>query len=205
MTFITMLFGLFKKKERTVDPMKFLIVGLGNMGYEYDKTRHNIGFDILDNMAEDSETVWAHKKLGDITSIKYRGKKLILLKPSTYVNRSGKAIQYWMQKEKIKSGNLFVIVDDLNLELGKIRIRAKGSNGGHNGLKDIQDHIGTQYARLRFGIGSNFHKGRQVDFVLGKWRADEKNQLDDLIKKSSEAAKAFTYIGIARTMSQHNN
>jgi len=200
-----MFFGFFKKKDRTPDPMKFLIVGLGNMGAEYDNTRHNIGFEIVDFLASESDATWAHKKLGDMTTIKHRGKKLVLIKPSTYMNRSGKSIQYWMQKENIKKENLFVIVDDLNLQFGKIRIRPKGSDGGHNGLKDIQNYIGNQYARLRFGIGSDFSKGRQVDFVLGKWESDEKNQVKELIKLSADAAKSFTHHGINQTMTKFNN
>ena len=129
--------------------MKFLIVGLGNMGADYDDTRHNIGFEVVDAIANESEATWEHKKLGDLSKVKYRGKTLLLLKPSTYMNRSGKAIQYWMQKEKIKKENLLVIVDDLNLQFGKIRLRGKGSDGGHNGLKDIQNYIGAQYARIK--------------------------------------------------------
>ena len=158
----------FKKKKKYTDPMKFLIVGLGNMGADYDDTRHNVGFEIVEALASESDATWEHKKLGDMTKIKHRGKSLILLKPSTYMNRSGKAIQYWMQKEKIKKENLLVIVDDLNLQFGKIRLRGKGSDGGHNGLKDIQNYLGAQYPRIRVGIGDDFRKGQQVDFVLGK-------------------------------------
>lgn len=200
-----MLFGIFKKKDKSPDPMKFLIVGIGNMGAEYDQTRHNIGFDILDHMAKEADATWSHKKLGDITEIKHRGKKLVLLKPSTYVNRSGKAVQYWLQKEKIKKENLLVVVDDLNLNFGKIRLRPKGSDGGHNGLRDIQNHISTQYSRLRFGIGSDFHKGKQVDFVLGKWSDEENENLTNYITAAAEAAKGFTHIGITRAMSEFNN
>lgn len=200
-----MLFGLFKKKDRTPDPMKYLIAGLGNMGAEYDNTRHNIGFDIVDQLAEDGKATWAHKKLGDICEIKHRGRKLILLKPSTYMNRSGKAIKYWLEKENVQPQNLFVIVDDLNIDFGKVRIRGKGSDGGHNGLKDIQNYIGTNYARLRFGIGNKFREGGQVDYVLGKWSEKESKELPDLIKRSKDAALAFSFIGMDRTMSQFNN
>ena len=184
--------------------MKFLIVGLGNMGADYDDTRHNIGFEVVDAIANESEATWEHKKLGDLSKVKYRGKTLLLLKPSTYMNRSGKAIQYWMQKEKIKKENLLVIVDDLNLQFGKIRLRGKGSDGGHNGLKDIQNYIGAQYARIRIGIGDDFRKGQQVDFVLGKWSSEERNDLPNLIKKSVDTVKAFAHIGIGRAMTQYN-
>ena len=187
--------------------MKYLIAGLGNMGADYDDTRHNVGFNVLDILAEGGKAEWAHKKLGDLTNIKYRGRNIVLLKPSTYMNRSGKAIQYWLQKEKIKPENLFVIVDDLNIDFGRMRIRAKGSDGGHNGLRDIENYIGTNYARLRIGIGigNQFSGGGQVNFVLGKWTDEEKTELPQLLDKATKAAKAFTHIGINRTMSQFNN
>tara|TARA_Y100000385_G_scaffold291229_1_gene367980 strand:- start:7668 stop:8273 length:606 start_codon:yes stop_codon:yes gene_type:complete len=194
----------FKKKKKYTDPMKFLIVGLGNMGADYDDTRHNVGFEIVEALASESDATWEHKKLGDMTKIKHRGKSLILLKPSTYMNRSGKAIQYWMQKEKIKKENLLVIVDDLNLQFGKIRLRGKGSDGGHNGLKDIQNYLGAQYPRIRVGIGDDFRKGQQVDFVLGKWSKEERDELHSLLKKTTDAAKAFTHIGLSRTMTDYN-
>ncbi len=185
--------------------MKYLIAGLGNMGADYDDTRHNVGFNVLDILAEGGKAEWAHKKLGDLTKIKYRGRNIVLLKPSTYMNRSGKAIQYWLQKEKIKPKNLFVIVDDLNIDFGRMRIRAKGSDGGHNGLRDIENYIGTNYARLRIGIGNQFSGGGQVNFVLGKWTEEEKTELPQLLDEATKAAKAFTHIGINQTMSQFNN
>ena len=199
-----MFFGIFKKKKIIPDPMKYLVVGLGNMGAEYDDTRHNVGFAILDALADEVDAKWEHKKLGDMTKIKYRGRNIILLKPSTYMNLSGKAIQYWVQKEKIILENLFVIVDDLNLEFGKMRIRAKGSDGGHNGLKDIQNYVGIKYARLRFGIGNQFSRGGKVDFVLGKWEEEEKTKLPKLLDQATKATKSFTHIGINRTMTQFN-
>jgi PTH1 family peptidyl-tRNA hydrolase len=200
-----MFFRLFKKKDRTPDPMKYLIVGLGNMGAEYEGTRHNIGFEVADHLAEKGGATWSQKKLGDLTSVKFRGRTLLLLKPSTYMNRSGKAIRYWLEKENIKAQNLFVIVDDKNLDFGRLRIRSKGSDGGHNGLKDIQDHIGTNYTRLRIGIGDDFGRGGQVDFVLGKWSEEERLKLKSIISTAAEAAESFTYIGTERTMSQFNN
>ena len=200
-----MFFGLFKKKKTFSDPMKYLVVGLGNMGAEYEDTRHNVGFEILDIIASELNAEWSHKKLGDLSKIRYRGRTIILLKPSTYMNRSGKSIHYWMQKEKIAPENLFVIVDDLNIDFGRIRIRKKGSDGGHNGLKDIQSYIGTNFARLRFGIGGQFKTGSQVNFVLGKWTDDEREKLQDLMHKSVQAIKAFSHVGIGQTMSQFNN
>lgn len=194
----------FKKKKKYADPMKFLIVGLGNMGADYDDTRHNVGFEVLDLLAAESDAKWEHKKLGDISAIKHKGKSLILLKPSTYMNKSGKALQYWMQKEKIKLENVLIVVDDLNLQFGKIRLRGKGSNGGHNGLKDIQNYVGTEYARIRIGIGDDFRKGQQVDYVLGKWSDDELIDLEGILQKSVSAIKAFTHIGLSRAMTEHN-
>jgi PTH1 family peptidyl-tRNA hydrolase len=194
---------LFGKKEET-DPMKYLLVGLGNMGAEYDDTRHNVGFEIVDALAKELRGKWEHEQLGDLTTVKYKGRTLILLKPSTYMNRSGKSVRYWMQKKKILPENLLVIVDDLNLEFGKIRLRGKGSDGGHNGLKDIQQHIGNDYARLRIGIGGDFGRGRQVDHVLGKWDKKELEQLQDLIFKACTSAKGFATIGLKHAMSQFN-
>jgi PTH1 family peptidyl-tRNA hydrolase len=194
---------IFGTKE-VEDPMKYLLVGMGNMGAEYDDTRHNIGFEIVDALAKEFRGKWEHEQLGDITTIKYKGRTLILLKPSTYMNRSGKAVRYWMQKKKIQPENLLVIVDDLNLQFGKIRLRGKGSDGGHNGLKDIQQFIGTNYARLRIGIGDDFGRGRQVDYVLGKWDKKELEQLQDVIFKACSSAKGFTTIGLKHAMSQFN-
>lgn len=194
----------FRKKQKYQDPMKFLIVGLGNMGADYDQTRHNVGFEVVDKLASDSDATWEYKKLGDLTKVKHRGRTLLLLKPSTYMNRSGKAIQYWMQKENIKKENLLVVVDDLNLDFGKIRLRGKGSDGGHNGLRDVQNYLGSQYPRLRIGIGDDFRQGQQVDFVLGKWSEDEKKDLDTLLDKACKVVQSFTHIGLSRTMTEYN-
>ena len=146
------------------DDMKYLIVGLGNIGAEYHNTRHNIGFDVLDALAKKREVEFKTDKLGDVVEFKFKGRLFILLKPSTYMNLSGKAVNYWMQKKKIQKENLLVIVDDLNIPFGKIRLRGKGSDGGHNGIKDINQMIGSKYARLRFGIGDEFSKGKASQF-----------------------------------------
>lgn len=185
--------------------MKFLIVGLGNMGADYDGTRHNVGFDVVDHLAEKYGGTWKDQMLGDIAEIKHKGRKIILLKPSTYMNRSGKAVNYWLQKEKVKNSNLLIVLDDLNLPFGRIKIKPKGKNGGHNGLKDIDQMLGGNlYARLRVGIGSEFHKGQQVNFVLGKWSNEEMKELDQIIEKSANAALSFTAIGINFTMNEYN-
>lgn len=185
--------------------MKYLIVGLGNIGTEYANTRHNIGFDVLDALAGASNTVFKTERYGDIANVKFKGRNLVLLKPSTYMNLSGKAVRYWMEKEKIGLENVLVITDDLALPLGTLRLRGKGSDGGHNGLKNIQEILGTnKYSRLRFGIGSDFSRGQQVDFVLGKWSEEEVTQLKSLIDKSIDCIHSFATIGLDRTMSNFN-
>lgn len=175
------------------------------MGAEYDDTRHNIGFSVVDYLASEKSASWKHENLGDIGHIKHRGRQITLLKPSTYMNRSGKAVRYWLQKENIPQENLLVITDDLNLDFGKLRIRAKGSDGGHNGLKDINETIGSQYARARMGIGSDYSRGGQVNYVLGKWTEEEKKVLQDFIKRTAESALSFCAIGLQHTMNQYNN
>ena len=197
--------SLFESKEEELDPMKYLIIGLGNMGAEYDDTRHNIGFDIVDHLAKEFEVSFKDDNLGDLAEFKHKGRTFVLLKPSTYMNRSGKAVRYWMQKKKVQKENILVLLDDLNLPFGSLRLRGKGSDGGHNGLKDIDQMTGgNNYARLRFGIGNDFAKGRQANFVLGKWDAEEREQLPALVKESSEMVKSFATIGLAHTMSQFN-
>jgi len=167
--------------------MKYLVVGLGNMGLEYDDTRHNVGFEFVDYLAEKQEKLFKNDRLGDIVEYKHKGKTIILLKPSTYMNRSGKAVKYWMEKKKILRENVLIVLDDLNIDFGKIRLRLKGSDGGHNGLKDIAQCLGgTNYTRLRIGIGSDFSKGRQVDFVLGRWSVEEKDKLPALLKEAEK-------------------
>ncbi len=199
------LFNLFRKKEKVDPEMKFLITGLGNIGSEYENTRHNIGFDIVNHLASMKDATFKAGTQGSIAKIKHKGRTLVLLKPSTYMNRSGKAIRYWLQKEKIKSENLLVIVDDLNIEFGRTRLRGKGSDGGHNGLKDIIQMIGSNFARLRMGIGDDFRKGQQVDYVLGKWSAEQKELLPGLIKRGGNIALSFVSIGLGHTMTKYNN
>lgn len=191
--------------EEKVAMKKFLIVGLGNIGEEYSETRHNIGFKILDALAAKEEFTFETAKLGDIATLKIKGRSILCLKPSTYMNRSGKAIKYWLDKEKIPHENLLIITDDINLPYGTIRIKTKGSDGGHNGLKDTQEYLQTnKYNRFRFGVGANFGKGRQVEYVLGKWNEEELSQMDERLKKSTEVIKSFVLAGIARTMNQFN-
>lgn len=198
---INLLFG--KQVDQEPDPMKFLIVGLGNMGRDYDGTRHNIGFDVIDQLAGDKE--FEHENHGDLTQIKHRGRTLYLLKPSTYMNLSGKSVRYWVQKLKILPSNMLVIVDDMNLDLGAIRMRGKGSHGGHNGLRDIEEKLGTNnYNRMRIGIGNNFRPGQQVDFVLGKWNNQEKKALPEIIEDAAEAVMDYASIGLKHAMDKHN-
>ena len=204
--FLKSLFTSNKSILETVDSMKkFLIVGLGNIGDEYAETRHNIGFKILDATAKKVESAFETDKLGDIAIFKIKGRSVLCLKPSTYMNRSGKAIKYWMDKEKIPLENLLVITDDINLPYGTIRIKTKGSDGGHNGLKDTQEYLQTtSYNRFRFGVGADFGKGRQVEYVLGKWNEEELSIMDERLKKSSEVIISFVLAGVARTMNQFN-
>ena len=181
--------------------MKYLITGLGNIGYEYEGTRHNIGFDVVDFLCKNLEGEWRSDHHGELAEVKFKSRVLVLLKPNTYMNLSGKAIRYWLQKEKIQVENSLVICDDLNLDFGKQRLRAKGSDGGHNGLKSIQELLGTDaYPRLRVGVGNNFPKGRQVDFVLGKWSEDERAELPHVLARATETVKAFATIGLERAM-----
>lgn len=185
--------------------MKYLIVGIGNIGYEYENTRHNIGFSVLDTLAEKVGLSFSSERYGARAQYKFKGRTFELLKPNTYVNLSGKAINYWLQKEKISQSNLLVIVDDLALPFGTLRLKTKGSDAGHNGLKDINATLGNQsYARLRFGIGDSFSRGKQVDYVLGKWDKQEQEYLPLLIDKSIEVIRSFGTIGAARTMNTFN-
>jgi len=185
--------------------MKFLIVGLGNIGSEYAETRHNIGFKVLDALAGASNLFFTTDRYGDVCELKHKGRTFILLKPSTYMNLSGNAVRYWMQQEKVSLENVLVITDDLALPYGKLRMRGQGSDGGHNGLKHIQEILQTnQYARLRFGISAEFSKGHQVDYVLGTWSEEEKQTLGINIDRASKAVLSFGLIGLARTMNEFN-
>ena len=185
--------------------MKYLITGLGNPGKEYENTRHNIGFKILDALADASNIVFSDERLGWMAEYKYKGRTFILLKPSTFMNLSGKAVNYWLQKENVPIENLLVVADDLALPLGSLRLRAKGSDAGHNGLKSIAEVLGSQgYARLRIGIGDNFRQGKQVDYVLGEWDKQEKLELPALIDTSIEIIKSFGTIGVQQTMTFFN-
>lgn len=185
--------------------MKYLIVGLGNIGPEYEITRHNIGFLVLDRLAEKQKVNFSPNRYGDVAEYKFKGRSVTLVKPTTYMNLSGKAVAYWLTQLKIAKENLLVIVDDLALPFGTLRMRGKGSAAGHNGLKSIEQLTGGQdYPRLRFGIGSDFNKGQQVDFVLSPFTQDEFQQLPDVMDKAIEMTEAFCTIGIERTMSQYN-
>ncbi|MDD3107974.1 MAG: aminoacyl-tRNA hydrolase [Alistipes sp.] len=185
--------------------MKYLIVGLGNIGAEYADTRHNIGFKVVDGLAQAADVSFTADRYGSIAEVKFKGRTLLLLKPSTYMNLSGKAVRYWMNEEKIPIENLFVVVDDIALPFGTLRIRGKGSDGGHNGLKNIAEMIGsTDYSRLRFGVGGDFPKGMQIDYVLGHWTPEEVAALPERIAQAGEVIKAFGTIGLARTMNTYN-
>ncbi len=185
--------------------MKYLITGLGNPGKEYENTRHNIGFKILDALADASNIAFSDKRHGFVSEFKFKGRTLILLKPTTFMNLSGRAVNYWLQKEKIPYENLLVLTDDLALPFGTLRLRAKGGDAGHNGLKNIQEAFGrNDYARLRFGIGDDFRRGQQVDYVLDEWTKDQTLDLPLKMDTCIEIIKGFATIGTSRTMNQFN-
>ncbi len=186
--------------------MKYLIAGLGNIGPEYRNTRHNIGFMVLDALAEASNVVFSDQRYGAVAELKVKGRTLILLKPSTFMNLSGNAIRYWMQKENIELENLLVVLDDLALPFGTLRLKTKGSDAGHNGLKHIQQILGTQtYNRLRFGIGNDYPQGYQVDYVLSDFSPEEKESLRERITIAGDIIKSFCLAGVNNTMNQYNN
>lgn len=186
--------------------MKYLIVGLGNIGPQYQDTRHNIGFTILDAFAQASNVFFADNRYGATCEVKLRGHTLILLKPSTFMNLSGMAVRYWMQKEKIEPENMLILVDDLALPFGTLRLKPRGSDAGHNGLRNIQEILGhNNYNRLRFGIGSDFPKGGQIDYVLGRWNSEEAAALPERIDRAIEITKSFCLSGLQNTMNQYNN
>ena len=183
---------------------KFLIVGLGNPGAEYHETRHNAGWMVIDAFANEQDVTFDDRRYGYVSETSIKGKKLFLLKPTTYMNLSGNAVRYWLEKENIPTEHLLVIVDDLALPLGKMRLKGKGSNGGHNGLGHIQQLIGQQYARLRIGIGDDFKRGGQIDWVLGKLSEEDKQTLSPVISTACEVIKSFCLAGIDITMNQYN-
>ncbi|SDD55841.1 peptidyl-tRNA hydrolase [Pricia antarctica] len=191
--------------EETNAMKKFLIVGLGNIGDKYTETRHNIGFKTLDALAAKEDFTFATVKLGDVGTYKIKGRSILCLKPSTFMNLSGKAVNYWMEQEKIPLENVLVITDDINLPFGTIRLKTKGSDGGHNGLKDIQNVLQTtNYNRFRFGVGADFGQGRQIDYVLGEWNDAEKKELPERFERASALIKSFVLAGVKVTMNEFN-
>ncbi|MBL7764715.1 MAG: aminoacyl-tRNA hydrolase [Chitinophagaceae bacterium] len=186
--------------------MKYLIAGLGNIGFEYVDTRHNIGFDVLDTFASKHGVSFRNDRLADVCEMKFKGRILILIKPTTYMNLSGRAVKYWLDKEKIAIENSLTVVDDLAFPLDILKIRSGGSDAGHNGLKSIQESLGTtQYPKLRFGIGNDFAKGRQVDYVLGKWKPEEIPLVKKKVMACSEIIECFATVGLERTMNLYNH
>jgi PTH1 family peptidyl-tRNA hydrolase len=201
--------SFFKVKGTWLDEKdtmkKFLVVGLGNIGEEYMETRHNIGFKILDSLSAEENFTFETAKLGDVGVFKVKGRSILCLKPSTYMNRSGKAVKYWMDKENIPIDNVLIITDDINLSFGTIRLKTKGSDGGHNGLKDVQQYLlTTNYNRLRFGVGSDFGKGKQIDYVLGEWNQEERDVLIERYKRVNALIRSFVLSGVNRTMNEYN-
>lgn len=185
--------------------MKYLVAGLGNIGDDYKDTRHNIGFMVLDAWAQASNISFVDRRYGNVATLRYRGRTFILLKPSTYMNLSGNAVNYWLRKENIPETNLLVIVDDISLPLGSLRIRPKGGDGGHNGLSHINMILGhNNYARIRFGIGSDFSMGQQVDYVLGRWSEEEYKIINPRIDMAIDIAKSFGFAGLELTMTRYN-
>ena len=185
--------------------MKYLIIGLGNPGAEYEDTRHNIGFKVLDKLASLSNISFSNERLAEVAQVKFKGRTLVLLKPNTFMNLSGKSVKYWIQKNKIDIENILVVTDDISLPFGIVRMRRKGSDGGHNGLKDIQNHLGnSNYPRLRFGVGNDFPRGKQAEYVLDSFTDEDYITMDDRIVLAVKMIQAFTSIGIGRTMSDFN-
>ena len=186
--------------------VKYLIIGLGNIGSEYQKTRHNIGFDALDKLAKQEGIPFKNDQLGDIAEFKHRGRSIILLKPNTYMNLSGKAVRYWVQKLKIQPNHWMVVVDEFQFEIGVFKIQKKGSSGGHNGLKSVEDLMqGSTYPRLRIGIGHDFYRGQQVDYVLGNWTDEQWKEMQPVLESVCDAIRSFASIGLDKTMNQFNS
>ena len=205
--FFEFIFGKEKRLLEETDSMKkYLLIGLGNIGDEYKDTRHNVGFLVLNKLSEKEKFSFETRKVGDLGSFKIKGRSVLCLKPSTYMNLSGKSVKYWMEKEKIPLENILVITDDLNLPFGTLRLKTKGSDGGHNGLRDIQNSLQTtNYNRLRIGVGSEFSKGRQVDYVLGKWNDEEKSALPERLERVGDLIASFVLAGVKITMNEYNN
>ena len=198
-------FKYFRNNNIQSKTKKFLVVGLGNIGEKYENTRHNIGFDIVDQLAIKLNSTLSAAKYGEVLKTKYAGKQIILLKPNTFMNLSGKAVLYWLEKEKIDVSNLIIIVDDLNLDFGISRLRKSGTDGGHNGLKDIANSLNTtKFTRLRFGIGNNYKKEKQVDFVLSKWNSEESLKLKNYLDKNVEIILSSLKKGLEFTMNKYN-
>lgn len=198
--------NLFKRKTKNSEMKKFLIVGIGNIGNKYDDTRHNIGFQFLNCISKEFKENFSTVKHGQTCKFNHKGKSITLLKPSTYVNLSGKAVRYWLNKENIDLENILVISDDLNLEFGRIRLKPNGSDGGHNGLKDITNSLNTSnYSRLRFGIGGDFPKGKQSEYVLSKWNKEEISKFIELEPLFTEIVNSYVSQGIDKTMNKFNN
>jgi len=186
--------------------MKYLIVGLGNIGNEYHDTRHNIGFTVLDAFAKASNLFFSEQRYGSVCEYKLKGRTFVMLKPSTFMNLSGNAVRYWMQKENISAENLLIIVDDIALPFGTLRLKPRGTSAGHNGLKNIEEVLGSDtYPRLRFGVGSNFSQGRQIEYVLGKFTNEEQTKLPERVEKACEIIKSFCLSGLQNTMTSYNN
>ena len=195
----------FVNNETADASMKYLIVGLGNMGSEYDRTRHNIGFDVLDILAAQEGAVFKHDVLGDLAQFKHKGRTVYLLKPSTYMNLSGKAVRHWVQKLKIASEHWVVVVDEFQFDIGDMKLQKKGGAGGHNGLKSVESMMqSSTYPRLRIGIGHDFHRGGQVDYVLGKWTDEQVTAITVMKEEACKVLKSFVAIGLDRAMTLHN-
>tara|TARA_Y100001978_G_scaffold202851_1_gene225414 strand:- start:1332 stop:1895 length:564 start_codon:yes stop_codon:yes gene_type:complete len=185
--------------------MKYLIVGLGNPGIKYRKTRHNIGFQVLDFISDDLQATFSTDRYADVAKASFKAKKIVLLKPNTFMNLSGKAVSYWQKKTKVNLSNILIVTDDISLPFGTLRLKAKGSDGGHNGLKNINEHLDSKsYSRLKFGIGSNFFKGQQADYVLSSFETVEMDNMLDLKKNAVEIIKSYISLGSERTMSIYN-
>ncbi|MCH2229765.1 MAG: aminoacyl-tRNA hydrolase [Crocinitomicaceae bacterium] len=186
--------------------MKYLVIGLGNPGSKYDNTRHNIGFKVVDEFVKQRNGEFETEKLADVARIKFKGRHIVVIKPTTFMNLSGKSVNYWMQQEKIPIENIVVVTDDIALPFGKLRLKGKGSDGGHNGLKDIQSTLNTpKYARVRFGVGNDFYPGQQAEYVLGEWSKNESLDLTERISTATEFIKGFVSIGLQLTMTNWNN